>query len=80
MLTKQSTYINKTFVVETSFSPLCCPGQFPMGLKLTVLSHLSPNRLTVKVTEDFNELFKTGWGHKVKRSSLNRCCRLLAYS
>ena len=68
-LNKKSEYIDKDFVVIEPFNALCCPKRFAINESIKVIEQMSSNRLRVMEIE-------TNFCHKVKRSTLNRCCKL----
>lgn len=54
--------------VKDPLKILCCKGQFyPIGQKLHIFHQITPNRVIVCDP-------KTHYCHKVKFSSLRRCC------
>jgi len=69
MLNKNFDYVGKTFKVETGFKTLCCAKVFKLGEILKVWKHPTPNRLYIETTNSS--------GHRVKRSTFNRCCILM---
>jgi len=63
-------YKGKKFaVIEEPLKLLCCGGDLGIGEVLAVTHIHSKNRLYIATKE--------GWGHKVKCSSFNRCCKEL---
>lgn len=69
MLSKTFDYEGKKFSVEVEFAALCCSYVFKKDEVLTVRTHKTPNRLLV--------VRKNSSLHKIKRSTLNRCCILM---
>jgi len=69
MLNKNFDYVNKRVEVTERFKALCCNIHFMPGEILTIWKHPTPNRLYVEL--------RSGSAHKVKRSTLNRCCILM---
>ncbi len=68
-LNRKSEYIDKDFAVIEPFNALCCPKKFAINESIKVIEQMSSNRLRVMEIE-------TNFCHKVKRSTLNRCCKL----
>jgi tRNA-binding EMAP/Myf-like protein len=68
MLDKNFDYVGKEFIVKEEFKALCCKATFKPGRILKVWKHPTPNRLYVETINSS--------GHRVKRSTFNRCCEL----
>lgn len=62
-------WVGRTFKVKETFKVLCCSYYLEVNDIVEVMEHYTPNRLMVVLR---NGRWKSG-GHKVKRSTLNRC-------
>lgn len=56
----------KVYILKQNLKTLCCSGELPVGQRLKISYQYSKNRVYVYDLD-------TGFGHKVKFSSLRRC-------